>query len=274
MSTNDNHVSKKTSESSTLESSIQIAASGVSQILSLLGAVLIAPASVGFTAFGGITTVVLGAIHMDQQKQFIGKVTQELSQIDKTKLNIDILGSDQFKELVIKIVNEAGLTSSPLKQTAFAKGLINTVIEPNGKKLSEKLILIRTLNNMSDEELRILEVMGNAWEENVPVLEKDSLQNSLLNLDMDQIQLACEGLIQQRVLEVVSSDFFGLSILGRKLVAWLSGKQEQEDFENFQKSCVSKLKKEIDSDREAIITEVGIRQSREQARQALQRSGL
>jgi len=274
MSTNDNHVSKKTSESSTLESSIQIAASGVSQILSLLGAVLIAPASVGFTAFGGITTVVLGAIHMDQQKQFIGKVTQELSQIDKTKLNIDILGSDQFKELVIKIVNEAGLTSSPLKQTAFAKGLINTVIEPNGKKLSEKLILIRTLNNMSDEELRILEVMGNAWEENVPVLEKDSLQNSLLNLDMDQIQLACEGLIQQRVLEVVSSDFFGLSILGRKLVAWLSGKQEQEDFEDFQKSCISKLKKEIDSDREAIITEVGIRQSREQARQALQRSGL
>ncbi|NMF61040.1 hypothetical protein [Pseudanabaena yagii] len=103
--------------------------------------------------------------------------------------------------------------------------------------------------------------------DNVPFLGKDSIQESLLDLDIKQIQVACQGLVQQSVLESINPDVWGLSILGRQLVTWLSGKEEQEDFENRQRSYITGLKGNLKSE---IVTEV----LRENAMASLRNSGL
>jgi|JFJP01.1.fsa_nt_gi hypothetical protein len=260
-------------KNSTLGNSVEIALAGVPPILSLLGAGAVGLSSVALTTLGGGISILISSWQMEQLKQFQKQVSQKFSLIDQTKLDREWLESPQFAEQVVRIFEEARLTTSILKRDALAKGLVNSALDLNDK-LTGKLFFIRIVSYLSDEELQVLEVMQNAWENNVPILGKDVLQESLKDLALSQIQASCEGLVQQRVLEPINSEAWSLSIVGRKLVAWLSGKQEQENFEVFQKSCIAQLKKAIDSDREAIISEALIRGSREQARQALQMSGL
>jgi hypothetical protein len=265
MPANDNCDPTKTTEVSALGDSGSIALSGSVQILTLLGASFAAPLGLALTAVGAGGTVLLGAWQMEQQKKFIEKITQEISNIDSKKLDKEVLESSEFKEIVVRIYTEAGLSSSR-KQSAFAKGLVNSTLYPNSK-LTGKLIFIRVIASLSDEELQILEVMQNAWMDNVPFLGKYSIQESLLDLDIKQIQVACQGLIQQNVLDSINPDVWGLSTLGRQLVTWLSGKEEQEDFENRQRAHISELKGNLKSE---IVTEV----LRENARSILQNSGL
>jgi hypothetical protein len=273
MQVDDNGNLKNTDTKLNLGNSGEIALSGSAQVLTLLGAICAAPLGVALTAIGAGTTVILSAWQIEQQKKLIEEISKALASIDKAQLNKDFLESSEFREIVMRICNDASLTASPYKHSALAKGLVHSAIYPQNE-MTGKLIFIRIVSQMSDEELRILEVMQNAWEDNVPILGENDLQWSLKDLELGQIQVSCDGLIQQRVLEPINSEAWSLSILGRKLVAWLSGKQEQENFEVFQKSCIAQLKKAIDSDREAIISEALIRGSREQARQALQRAGL
>lgn len=70
---------------------------------------------------------------------------------------------------------------------------------------------------------------------------------------MDDIQEACEGLVQQRVLDTKDNNTWGLSKLGRNLVAWLSGIQENEEFERLQKVYTSRLEEGITSKIQAAI---------------------
>jgi hypothetical protein len=273
MQVDDNGNLRNTDTTLNLGNSGEIALSGSAQVLTLLGAICAAPLGVALTAIGAGTTVILSAWQIEQQKKLIEEISKTLASIDKAQLNKDFLESSEFREIVMRICNGASLTASPYKHSALAKGLVHSAIYPHNE-MAGKLIFIRIVSQMSDEELRVLEVMQNAWEDNVPILSKDDLQESLKDLELGQIQVSCDGLIQQRVLEPVSSGVWNLSILGRKLVAWLSGKQEQENFESFQKSCIAQLKKAIDSDREAIISEAIIRGAREQARRALQMTGL
>lgn len=265
MPANDNCDPSKTTEVSALADSGSIALSGSVQILTLLGASFAAPLGLAFTAVGAGGTVILGAWQMEQQKKFIEKITQEISNIDSKKLDKEVLESSEFKEIVVRIYNEAGLASSR-KQSVFAKGLVNSALYPNSTFIG-KVTFIRIVTHLSDEELQILEVMQNAWIDNVPFLGKSSIQESLLDLDIKQIQLACQGLIQQNVLESINPDVWGLSTLGRQLVTWLSGKEEQEDFENRQRSYIAELKGNLKSE---IVTEV----LRENARASLRNSGL
>jgi hypothetical protein len=267
MQVDDNRNLKDTDTKLNLGNSGEIALSGSVQVLTLLGAICAAPLGVALTAIGAGTTVILSARQMEQQKKLIEKISQALTSIDKAQLNKEFLESSEFREIVMRICNEASLTASPYKHSALAKGLVHSAIYPHNE-MTGKLIFIRIVSQLSDEELRILEVMQNAWENNVPILGKDDLQESLKDLELGQIQVSCEGLIQQRVLEPINSDVWSLSILGRKLVAWLSGKQEQESFEGFQKTYTSQLKKEIDSARESILSEALIQGLREQARMA------
>ena len=273
MQVDDNGNLKDTDTKLNLGNSGEMALSGSAQVLTLLGAICVAPLGVALTAIGAGTTVILSAWQMEQQKKLIEEISKALASIDKAQLNKNFLESSEFKEIVMRICNEASLTASPYKHSALAKGLVHSAIYPHNE-MSGKLIFIRIVSQMSDEELRILEVMQNAWEDNVPILGKDDLQESLKDIALSQIQESCEGLVQQRVLEPINSEVWSLSILGRKLVAWLSGKQEQENFESFQKSCIAQLKKAIDSDREAIISEALIRGLREQARMAAQQAGI
>jgi hypothetical protein len=254
MPANDKCDPKKASEVSALGDSGSIALSGSVQILTLLGASVTTPLGLALTAVGAGGTVLLGAWQMEQQKKFIEKITQEISNIDSKKLDKEVLESSEFKEIVVRIYTEAGLASSH-KQSTFAKGLVNSALYPNSK-LTGKLIFIRIVAQLSDEELQILEVMQNAWMDNVPFLGKDSIQESLLDLDIKQIQLACQGLIQQNVLESINPDVWGLSILGRQLAAWLSGKEEQGDFENQQKIYRSEFKKVIDGNMRELGKEI------------------
>ncbi|NMF61039.1 hypothetical protein [Pseudanabaena yagii] len=157
MPANDNCDPSKTTEVSALGDSGSIALSGSVQILTLLGASVAAPLGLALTAVGAGGTVLLGAWQMEQQKKFIEKITQEISNIDSKKLDKEVLESSEFKEIVVRIYNEAGLASSR-KQSTFAKGLVNSVLYPNSK-LTGKLIFIRIIASLSDEELQILEVM-------------------------------------------------------------------------------------------------------------------
>jgi hypothetical protein len=239
-----------------LGNSGEIAVSGGVQILSLVGAILAGGSGIAISALGVSGAFLLGTWQTEQQKKFIEEVKQKLSFIDQTKLDTVFLESDEFKEVVIRILDETKLVTSALRRDALARGLINSVFLPSSK-LTGKLAFIRLISHITDEELQVLGAMENAWIQSIPLLDQDHLQQWLKDLSLEQIQEACLGLQQQRLLDYLEPDTWGLSILGKKLVVWLSGEEEKENFEQIQQTYLSKLKEDMDLQmRKVVIDEL------------------
>lgn len=96
------------------------------------------------------------------QKQNSGKLLSDLEQkcqrLNREKLDYSALESDEFKALMIQVVDTASKTASDLKREALANALINSVLPPTSE-LKGKQALLRVLTGMSDEEIIALAVL-------------------------------------------------------------------------------------------------------------------
>lgn len=237
-----------------LENSTELALSGSIQILSLLGATVAGASSILYTAIGAGSTVLLGTWQLEQQRKFQVQIRERLASIDKDKIDHEYFESSEFKELLLRICNESLLTASSQKHKVLSQVLVNSILNPTSK-LSNKLIFVRIVSQLSDEELLILEVMQNAWESCIPILDIDSFNELLPDLQESQTREACDGLVQQRVFEIINSNYWSLTLLGRKLIGCLSNKEEQENFESKQKMYISQLREELDKKTKNLIND-------------------
>ena len=87
MQVDDNGNLKDTDTKLNLGNSGEMALSGSAQVLTLLGAICVAPLGVALTAIGAGTTVILSAWQMEQQKKLIEEISKALASIDKAQLN-------------------------------------------------------------------------------------------------------------------------------------------------------------------------------------------
>jgi len=245
MSANNELEPKQTSEKLSLGNSGQIAINGILGILNLLASCSPAHA-IGSSFLNGAVSVGIFAQHAEQQRKFESSCKKKFDDIDKTKVDNSYLDSPEFREFLIKIIYEAGSAASEQKLNALAKCLVNSTIYPTSR-ISEKLMIIRSISYMSDEALRVLMEMQNAWEDNVPILGIDSLQEALGDLEPKKIHLACESLIQLRILESIGAGKWSLGLLGRDLASLLSGKEEREDFEDLLRKSTQELKVDLES---------------------------
>lgn len=186
-----------------------------------LGAVEIFGAlTASIPGLGGIGTTVLAAWQAEQQRKFSVVVKHLFETIDDKKLDKNMLESDEFKELIIKIFEEASKTGSERKHFALAGALVNTCA-PAGRQVGGKLSLLGILASTSDDELAVLEAIqdgrGGFGEYEHAIAEK-------LQWDSDRVKIACQGLVDQ---SLISSDTkFGdwvITSRGGRLMEWCTG---------------------------------------------------
>ncbi|HBE19623.1 MAG TPA: hypothetical protein DEG17_10225 [Cyanobacteria bacterium UBA11149] len=129
--------------------------------LILAGAGAIASAIPGLSAVGGMISFGQFAWLQENQVKFQKMVENEFRIIGEKldeKIDRDAIESDEFKSLMLEIVEVAMKSSSELKRQALAKAIVNSVTIPKSK-FTGKSILLRIISQMSDEEMAILQLL-------------------------------------------------------------------------------------------------------------------
>jgi hypothetical protein len=184
--------------------------------------------AVGVVLSGGLT--VWQAWTKKNAGNFEGKFMYELRFLDQRKLDRTFIHSDQFKEFVLRIIQNASETASEEKHEAFAR-LITRGCSPEG--FQDKQLLRRLFDQISEIELSALRAVHDAqiaW--SMPTTDAihsatDQVMNGL-HWSKDDALTATEGLRQLQLL----IDVDGLSLnldekpvwiseIGRRLIAML-----------------------------------------------------
>lgn len=168
------------------------------------------PSNVGELVIGGIAAIfsaipgtsVLGAISSytllawqgENLKKFIQEFKQKISALDETKLDKSALQSDEFKSLVVMAVETASNSASDLKQQAIAQSLVNSIVLPTSE-ISCKSMLMRILNQLSDEEIQVLSLFSVLYEPFNSGLEYEYIAEKL-GWKLNDLYAVSYGLVQ------------------------------------------------------------------------------
>lgn len=211
-----------------------LAPSGIQPVGELLAAALTQILSVLIPPVGATGAVALSVWQQKQQQKFAAKVERQLKilyleKVDHSALLDSIesaMQSDRFQELLSKVLEEASRTGTDKKREALAKALVNSLFAPESS-LSNKLTLFRLLASMSDEELTVFEAIANVWAK-PQVRCRESDIASELNWERIDVQAACEGLVQLRLIEATEKNDWRIALLGSRLIELLTGTELSE----------------------------------------------
>lgn len=198
-----------------------LAVFGVAEVLSVL-------ASVPFVGIVANTSLV--AWQADQQRKFAKAVKYWLNTIDEKKVDKDYLKSDEFKELWLKILEEASKTGSERKQLALAGALVNSCALP-GSKVPGKFSLLSVLMLMSDDALAVFQSIQR---ERTPIGVYEEAIADDLQLEMGTVQGVCEELEHNGLISLNSTTrTWVITARGSRLMQWYTGLERVEDREIF-----------------------------------------
>lgn len=183
---------------------------------------------------GAIISICLFKWQQDQLNKFINEVKRNFENLDLNKLDESALKTDEFKSLVVQIVETASNTASDLKRKALAKALVNSAIPPTSR-FTGKQALLRILSQLSDEEMLALTVVYEE-EPRIAAETTDRFHASVseayvankLEWNEEESRVACEGLCQ---LGLVHNPFVGAVVdvsrghwrineIARRLIKW------------------------------------------------------
>ncbi|MBD1861622.1 MULTISPECIES: hypothetical protein [Trichocoleus] len=214
----------------TLGSASGIGGVGILQILSLFP--LTAP-------IGAAGTVILSAWQSEQQKKFISEVEQKIEALEQKTIKQSLLDSDEFKEIVARIWDNALKTASDLKRKALASVLVNSATQSQNS-LAEKSSLLRTLLEISDREILVFTVIQSALEKSVSSCHEKDIELAL-NLSSQEVHNTCEDLEQLRLIALAEPNTWTITQRGLRLIVWWSGLDKQEILTAVQERVESEL---------------------------------
>lgn len=161
-----------------------ILASGTASILSLFPLTAPLGAMINFSLF---------TWQGEQLNKFKNACENRINAIDKNKLDISVLDSDEFKSLVWQAVEAASTTGSELKRQILAGAIVNSIVLPTSK-VTGKTFMLRILKELSDEEINVLKVFYD--ERNLSRgLTKFYVANKL-QLNQEDVLITCQALGQ------------------------------------------------------------------------------
>lgn len=201
-------------------STSDLIAAGASAVLGLFP--LTAPIAV-ISNFG------LFAWQKDQQEKFIHEVQQRLETLDTTKLDQSALESNEFKSVVIQVMETALKSASDLKRQALAQALVNSIVLPTSR-FTGKQALFRILSQISDEEILTLSILqkGKAADNLNKSVGLAEIANKL-QWSEQEAKVACEGLLQLGLILDAEAgrmgnqrihEYWHTTALGDKFVKW------------------------------------------------------
>jgi len=231
---------------------------GGSQALALFGS--LGSIAVLGPVGAGITAVALSAWQAETLNRSIQRLEEEIAKLDRDKIDKAVFGTDEHKDFSLKWLEEASRGSS-IRREVLIEAFVNSVKLPTSK-MTGKISILRILSSLSDEEILVLQFMQNLWENNVPFVQDMELRQGLTEVGPEALKATCQGLEQLRLLDLKSSDIWGLSSLGRRMISLLSGVEEQEEFTRRQQLFELQFKEEIDSKIASKISQALADQSR------------
>jgi hypothetical protein len=146
------------------------------------------------SAFGAIGSYTLLAWQGENLKKFIQEFRQRIAALDETKLDKNALNSDEFKSLVVMAVETAANSASDLKRRAIAQALVNFTVV-SSSELSCKSMLMRILNQLSEEEIQVLSLFSVLYEPFSSGLEYEYIAEKL-EWEFNDLYAVSDGLVQ------------------------------------------------------------------------------
>jgi hypothetical protein len=203
-----------------LKSFWDIGLAGLPQILTLLSSP--SPLVLGATASGFVASV----WGREQQNKLLDELQKQINErINETnaKLNEPALSFDEFMELFVQAMDIASKSKSELKRQALANALVNSVIPPTSQFIG-KLTLLRTLSQLSDEEIQVLTLFWSEfydWARSRATLDYEDV-SKLLMWDVEDAHAICVGLVQLGLARY-GGNGITLTALAQRLVQWVKG---------------------------------------------------
>lgn len=189
---------------------------------------------------GALAGGVLWAWQKQNAEHFLSVLTQKCQRLNREKLDYSALESNEFKALMIQVVDTASKTASEQKREALANALINSVVPPTSS-FSGKQALLRVLSGMSDEEMLALTALQTltALDSMSARVNKSMLGNKIILLEhlaqetgwsKEENRIAFQGLKQ---LGIVDNFGFGsnpqegggnwaITSMGDRLIQWVT----------------------------------------------------
>ncbi len=150
-----------------------------------------------FPIFGAAATTGLTAWQTHNYQKLVRAIRENFERIDQSKLDKSILESDEFKGLVVQVVEAGVRSASTHKCEALARAIINSAVQPTSQ-FSNKTAILRVIAQMSDEEIFTLKVLYDhevGQKPNGPFIGTDKIAGQL-QTNQSEVLTSLDGLQQ------------------------------------------------------------------------------
>jgi hypothetical protein len=154
----------------------------------------------------GTLSAIITTYQEKNLERFLGKLAWEVSELQIRKIDRVYIYTDEFQEIILRILNTVSTTSSEVKRTAFAKGLINSAVNTDNAR--DRLLLVRILDQITEVEINILNVIVKEFQD-TPVgtrLDTEDFIFEKLGYTFEESRIIIRGLMSLQLLEIIRND--------------------------------------------------------------------
>lgn len=154
-----------------------------------------------FVSIGALATTGFSAWQNRNFQRFREEIEKKLKAVEKEKIDQGFIVSDEFKALVVQGVEAAVRSASEERCHALSNAILSSAILPTSK-FSNKQAIIRTLAQLTDEEIHAIKALNRYHEMHSGTEEEATYQVTTkeiaerITCTTEEALVTCDGLIQ------------------------------------------------------------------------------